>query len=688
MKEKYKKYSFEELIEDKHFIAWVLRGSNKNEWKKFIVDNPVIKEKVKKARRTILLLRDNYEVLDEESILKMGHNIYRFEQQHKKKVRTIKRRRGLSWAASVLLIFSAGTIGYFYLNEKDTDYQFVSSENVTQGNEARLVLSDGEEIQLNSDNSTISLNNENELKINNDSIIDLSKKENELDNVVQMNEVIIPYGKKSELLLADGTIVWLNAGSRLAFPSKFTKKTREVYLEGEACFKVVSDENQPFIVKAGQLEIKVLGTLFDISAYSSDENIETILINGSVAVSKPNSLGLGRSEIILKPYQRASFQKQKNDVIVSEEPNAELYIAWTEGWLQFSHESLQSVFAKLERYYNVEIRTSQNFLSSELITGKLDLKESLQDVMITLSDVTNIEYRINGNKIYIDKKFKDSLAGRKKILKLTPFNFSEFLIAKGETNFAEKIKQPMFMESNSKRKFLLPERKRLEIFWNEYIVYGGYPKIVLENDHEEKQDYLKELYQSFLKKDVLDSGVKEEIAFYKLIKILASQIGQLVNNQELARTIGVSGETISKYLYVLQKSFIIQMITTFSGNIRKELVKMPKVFFFDTGYRNALLNSFTPWGDRLDKGELLENSVFAELTKNLVEDIKFWRTQDKQEIDFIINEKYAFEVKLNKNNFKTTKYKNFKKNYPNVNLNLITFNDLTEPDIFDFLSFR
>ena len=130
------------------------------------------------------------------------------------------------------------------------------------------------------------------------------------------------------------------------------------------------------------------------------------------------------------------------------------------------------------------------------------------------------------------------------------------------------------------------------------------------------------------------------------------------------------------------------MITTFSGNIRKELVKMPKVFFFDTGYRNALLNSFTPWGDRLDKGELLENSVFAELTKNLVEDIKFWRTQDKQEIDFIINEKYAFEVKLNKNNFKTTKYKNFKKNYPNVNLNLITFNDLTEPDIFDFLSFR
>ena len=287
---------------------------------------------------------------------------------------------------------------------------------------------------------------------------------------------------------------------------------------------------------------------------------------------------------------------------------------------------------------------------------------------------------------YIDKKFKDSLAGRKKIIKLYPFNFSEFLLSKGASEFAEKINQPTFIESDSKRNFLVPDRKQLEIYWNEYVLFGGYPKIVMESDYEEKQDYLKELYQSFLKKDVLDSGIKEEIAFYKLIKILASQTGQLVNNQELARTVGVSGETISKYLYVLQKSFIIQLIPTFSGNMRKELVKMPKVFFFDNGYRNALLNSFSLWGDRLDKGELLENSVFVELTKNSMEDIKFWRTQDKQEIDFIVNEKYAFEVKLNKSSFKAAKYKTFKNKYPDIDLKLVTYSDFYELDIFDFIS--
>jgi len=270
------------------------------------------------------------------------------------------------------------------------------------------------------------------------------------------------------------------------------------------------------------------------------------------------------------------------------------------------------------------------------------------------------------------------LAGRKKIIKLFPFNFSEFLLAKDVSDFAEKIKQPAFFETNFKRKFLIPDRKQLEIYWNEYVLYGGYPKIVIESEYEEKEEYLKELYQSFLKKDVLDSGIKEEIAFYKLIKILASQTGQLVNNQKLARTIGVSGETVSKYLYVLQKSFIIQMVSTFSGNMRKELVKMPKVFFLDNGYRNALLNSFSPWGDRLDKGKLLENSVFIELIKNSIEDVRFWRTQDKQEIDFIVNEKYAFEVKLNKNSFKATKYKTFKKKYPDVELNLITHSDFSK----------
>jgi transmembrane sensor len=118
-------------------------------------------------------------------------------------------------------------------------------------------------------------------------------------------------------------------------------------------------------------------------------------------------LGLGKSETILQPNQKATFDKQNNSVEISNEPYAELYIAWTEGWLQFSKESLHSVFNKLERYYNIDVIIPLNFPPSEIITGKLDLKESLEDVMVTLTGVADIEYRIAGNKIYIDRKIKE-----------------------------------------------------------------------------------------------------------------------------------------------------------------------------------------------------------------------------------------------------------------------------------------
>jgi ferric-dicitrate binding protein FerR (iron transport regulator) len=395
----------EELIEDKQFIAWVLKGSKNSEWHKFIKYNPEINSKVKKAREIVLLLRDTYEVMDEESVLKMWQNIDQFDHRHNKKVRAIKFRRKLSWAASILLIISLGTFGYYNFLYKNKSYQFVSSEIANKSDEARIVLSDGEEVILTSANSTISINN-NELVIDNDSAIDLSQKEIEQGNEARMNEVVIPYGKSSELLLADGTKVWLNAGSKFAFPSKFKNKNREVFLEGEAYFEVARNEEQPFIVNAAEMGIKVLGTHFNVSAYATDKNIETVLLEGSIALSNHKSLLPGTNEVLLQPYQRATFNKENKDIKVFDEPDADIFIVWTEGLLQFSQGNLQSVFTKLERYYNIKIDTPKDFPSSEVITGKLDLKESLEDVMIALSDVANLDYRIYDNRVVIDKRLK------------------------------------------------------------------------------------------------------------------------------------------------------------------------------------------------------------------------------------------------------------------------------------------
>ncbi len=405
MEPKYLQCNIYELIEDKQFVAWVLKGNKSQEWENFVKENPGMNDKIRKAREIILLLRDSYDVLDENSVIDMWRNVERFNYRHKIKTRSVRFRRALSLAASVLLVLSIGVIGSLYwVNNKENNYQFASKNISEKDDEAKVFLSNGKEVKINEDNSTISVNNNNKLVINNQEITDITDKETEKKGELRMNEVVIPYGNKSEIILADGTKVWLNAGSRLAFPTKFTGKEREVFLEGEACFKVTKNEDQPFIVKASDVEIKVFGTHFNISAYPSDPNIETVLLEGSISLTNKKPLGLGKNEIMLKPNQRAVYEKEHKEVVVTDEANADIYIAWTEGWLQFSKESLHSVFTKLERFYNVEVILPENFPSSELITGKLDLKNSLEEVLVALSDVAKIEYRISNNKIYVDKK--------------------------------------------------------------------------------------------------------------------------------------------------------------------------------------------------------------------------------------------------------------------------------------------
>jgi transmembrane sensor len=403
MELKFLNYSPEQLLEEKSFIDWVLRGTGKYKWKKFIEEYPEFRSTVQSAREIIFLLHDHCDVLDEDSLLEMWGNIYRYDQHYWKTSVRLNWKRWIRSVAALSLLLALGLSGYLFFTKEDA-YPFLSSKADNQSNEARMVLPTGREITLNRDNSSILLNDKNEQVIVNDSIIHLSRQPVLKEKEVPMNEVVIPYGKRSELLLADGTKVWLNAGSRLAFPSKFTGKYRKVYLEGEACFKVTRNQEKPFIVKAGKVDVQVLGTLFDVSAYTGDEFIETVLLEGSVGVNHSKRFGLGKSEVFLKPSQKLRFNKKACEVVVTDEPNADIYIAWTEGWMQFSKESLSAVLDKLERYYNVEVSIPSHFPSSALISGKLDLKESLEDVMTVLADVARINYRISGNEIYIEKK--------------------------------------------------------------------------------------------------------------------------------------------------------------------------------------------------------------------------------------------------------------------------------------------
>lgn len=403
MKKEYLKCTVEELIEDRQFVAWVLREKNQKEWELFLAENPDFKITARKARKIIKLLSDNSEHLSENEILKIWKNIDKFDDQVKANSRSIRFTVFLKYAAVFILALSLGAVGYWMVDHPDQSYVFTSGNDQSGNHQSRLSLADGTTIDLEKENSKIALNADQKIVIDNEQVIDLKNSKNHPDQS-KMNEVVIPFGKKSQLILEDGTKVWLNAGSRMAFPTRFEGKKREVFLEGEAYFEVAHNKEHPFFVNTNHVSVKVLGTKFNVSAYKSDQFTETILLEGKVSLREQAALGFLKNETILLPRQKASYNNELKTMSVKNDPDVELAVAWTEGWFRFSQQSLDGILNKLQRYYNVKFVFDPSISKADLITGKLDLKDSIEKVMVALSDVAKIQFRINGDQIFIEKK--------------------------------------------------------------------------------------------------------------------------------------------------------------------------------------------------------------------------------------------------------------------------------------------
>jgi uncharacterized protein len=274
------------------------------------------------------------------------------------------------------------------------------------------------------------------------------------------------------------------------------------------------------------------------------------------------------------------------------------------------------------------------------------------------------------SSFYIDKKFKDSLVGRKVLLEVYPLNFTEFLVFNDEDDLIKQKSKTLSVYYKNKLKKL----------WDKYLIYGGYPKVVLEGKNNAQIVILQDIVSSYIKKDIRDAGIKNTDKYFALLKILASQTGELVNSQELANTLNMAHKTVEEYLYVMKKSYQVAFIRPFYRNARKELSKMPKVYFYDLGFRNLLLNDFDFLDKRQDKGAYLENVIFKEFLRQFgnINLINFWRTQDKKEVDFVIDSKEAFEVKFVASQIKKKKYEAFKNFYPNIKLSFLEYSKVLE----------
>lgn len=256
----------------------------------------------------------------------------------------------------------------------------------------------------------------------------------------------------------------------------------------------------------------------------------------------------------------------------------------------------------------------------------------------------NLKLIVSGSStLEIRQKFKDSLAGRKVVFEVYPLDFYEFLIFKKEKTLCDALLQSDIRHISLKTdmkdipaRFLTNELTR---HFHEYLLFGGYPKVVLESIYDKKITYLTDIYTSYVKKDIKDIMRVDNItAFNNLLRAIALQTGNLLNITELCNTVKIARDTVERYLFLLENTFIIKNVTPFSSNPRKEISKMSKVYFVDTGLRNIIIRNLNSLDDRVDAGALVENGVCCNILKNLkpLEEIHFWRTLAKNEVDFVL----------------------------------------------------
>ena len=203
--------------------------------------------------------------------------------------------------------------------------------------------------------------------------------------------LVVPYGKQTTLTLADGTRVWINAGSRLVYPVVFEKQKREIYVEGEIYMEVAHDAERPFSVHTGKMDVCVLGTKFYISSYGRDRTQEVVLLSGSVSVAPA-----GRSDrgIRIVPGQQAILDTSES--LEVREVEAESYISWIHGYLPFDNDPLSNILERLSRYYNCRIECTPE-AEALTLSGKLELKDDPAEVLKILSATAPINLQISGS---------------------------------------------------------------------------------------------------------------------------------------------------------------------------------------------------------------------------------------------------------------------------------------------------
>lgn len=311
------------------------------------------------------------------------------QQQRKRSIRV-----GVAVAASVCLLITSAL--WLWLGSLGEERVVLAEQG--QQNSVCLVLSTGEVVDIsNVGQDEVKLDKGTKLYEGNrleyvqpDS---LPKKE------LEFNQLIIPKGTFYHLVLSDGTKVWLNADSKIRYPVSFGQDRREVSLRGEGYFEVAKDSTRPFIVSTDKMDVKVLGTTFDVNTYEDEGKSFVVLVEGLVEVSA----GKGESRIITPGYMAEVDMHDVQAKIHVSKCDTEHYIAWKSGNFSFRNASLTEILKRVSRYYDVTVIREQVF-EEEYYTGDVSSDVSLESLLAVIESSTSVSFKVERKIVYVQKK--------------------------------------------------------------------------------------------------------------------------------------------------------------------------------------------------------------------------------------------------------------------------------------------
>ena len=408
MQEKYESYNSDQFLEDPLFIEWIRQQTPESEafWSAWKADSPSNLEAMQEAEIKLRAMLSAKSINPEAE--EAGQIWQRIENSISAKGKVISLKGSKIWmaaAATVLLVIISGL--WFFTGRQGMKKGVIATTKVEDiapgGNKAILTLADGSKVILDAANNgaITKQGNVTVIKLNDGQLAYQSSTLNGQSSTVEYNTITTPRGGQYQLVLADGSRVWLNAASSLRYPTSFTGSDRKVELTGEGYFEVAHDASHPFHVLVSPIsgainevtDVQVLGTHFNVNAYDDENDLRATLLEGAVKVSR------GAENVLISPNEQAVLKKVADKININKDVDVEAVVAWKNGLFQFGQADIQTVMRKIARWYDIDVEFQGN-IPETLFAGKISRNSNVSTVLKVLAE-GGIHFKIENKKIIV-----------------------------------------------------------------------------------------------------------------------------------------------------------------------------------------------------------------------------------------------------------------------------------------------